>query len=102
VLLVGTWAIVTGVIEIITGLRSGEAAGTRAMYIVGGLGSAVFGAVLYARPDMGAVTLALLFGLFNLVSGTWMLADGIELRSARAKVWSLPKPGTREKVHVAA
>jgi len=102
VLLVASWAIVTGVIEIITGLRSGEAAGTRAMFIVGGLGSVVFGAVLCARPDMGAVSLALLFGLFNLVSGMWMLVDGIELRSAHAKVWSLPKPGKREKTQAAA
>ena len=36
--------------------------------------------VLCARPGVGAVTLALLFGLFNLIDGTWMLAGGIELR----------------------
>ena len=36
--------------------------------------------VLCARPGVGAVTLALLFGLFNLIYGTWMLAGGIELR----------------------
>jgi hypothetical protein len=31
-------------------------------------------------PGLGAVTLALLFGLFNLIFGIWMLAQGIELR----------------------
>jgi len=36
--------------------------------------------VLRARPSVGAVTLALLFGLVNLSCGTWMLAGGIELR----------------------
>jgi hypothetical protein len=36
--------------------------------------------VLCARPSVGAVTLALLFGLFNLTYGTWMPAGGIELR----------------------
>ena len=35
--------------------------------------------VLCARPGIGAVTLALLFGLFNLIAGTWMLVHGIEL-----------------------
>jgi uncharacterized membrane protein HdeD (DUF308 family) len=102
VFLVASWAITTGVIEIVTGFRSGEAAGTRAMFIVGGLISVVFGVVLCARPDMGAVSLALLFGLFNLVSGTSMLVNGIELRTANAKLESLPEPGTREKVHAAA
>jgi uncharacterized membrane protein HdeD (DUF308 family) len=101
VLLVASWAIATGVIEIVSGFRSGEVAGTRAMYIVGGLISVVFGVVLCARPDMGAVSLALLFGLFNLVSGTSMLLHGIELRSAAAKLWA-PQHGTREKVHAAA
>jgi len=39
--------------------------------------------VLFARPGIGAVTLALLFGLFNLIYGTWMLVQGIELRRVR-------------------
>ena len=39
-----------------------------------------FGVVLCARPGIGAVTLALLFGLFNLIFGIWMLVQGIELR----------------------
>jgi uncharacterized membrane protein HdeD (DUF308 family) len=102
VLLVAGWAIATGVIEIVTGFRSGEAAGTRAMFIVGGLISVVFGVVLSARPDMGAASLALLFGLFNLVSGTSMLINGIELRSANANLWSPSEPGAREEVHAAA
>jgi uncharacterized membrane protein HdeD (DUF308 family) len=102
VLLVASWAIATGVIEIVTGFRSGEAAGTRAMFIVGGLMSVVFGVVLYARPDMGAVSLALLFGLFNLVSGTSMLVNGIELRSANTKLWPAPKPQARETAHAGA
>jgi hypothetical protein len=38
------------------------------------------GVVLCARPGIGAITLALLFGLFNLITGIWMLAQGIELR----------------------
>lgn len=92
VLLVGSWAIVTGVIEFAAGLRSGEPAGTRAMFIVGGLVSAAFGVVLFARPDMGAITLALLFGLFNIMVGTWMLVQGVQLRSADKQIHSLAEP----------
>ena len=36
--------------------------------------------VLFARPGIGAITLALLFGLFNLIYGAWTLVAGIELR----------------------
>jgi uncharacterized membrane protein HdeD (DUF308 family) len=50
------------------------------MLILGGLATIAFGVVLCARPGLGAVTLALLFGLFNLIAGTWMLAQGTDLR----------------------
>jgi len=36
--------------------------------------------VLFANPSIGAVTLALLFGLFTLVYGIWQISLGIELR----------------------
>jgi uncharacterized membrane protein HdeD (DUF308 family) len=55
--------------------------------------------VLFARPDMGAITLALLFGMFNVVVGTWMLVQGVQLRSADHELQSLAEPvRTRETV----
>ena len=36
--------------------------------------------MLFARPGVGAITLALLFGLYNLVYGARTLMQGIELR----------------------
>jgi uncharacterized membrane protein HdeD (DUF308 family) len=101
VLVVAGWALVSGVTEIVIGVRSDGANGTRATFVLGGLISVVFGVLLCARPDMGAVSLALLFGLFNLVSGTSMLFDGIEVRSAAAKL-PFPEPGKGEKVHAVA
>ena len=38
---------------------------------------------------MGAVALALLFGLFNLVYGIWAFMQGIDLRRAHRTVDSL-------------
>ena len=92
VLLVASWAIVTGALELFAAFAKGEEAGSRAMFVLGGLVSMAFGAVLFARPDMGAITLALLFGLFNLISGSWMLVRGIELRRTNAKLHSLVAP----------
>ena len=80
VLIVGVWAVIAGVVEFFAAFASGAPAGTRAMLILGGLATIAFGVVLCARPGIGAVTLALLFGLFSLIYGAWTLAQGIELR----------------------
>jgi uncharacterized membrane protein HdeD (DUF308 family) len=80
VLIVGIWAFVGGFFEIFAGFGSGETAGTRALFILGGLVSIAFGVVLFARPGIGAVTLALLFGLFSLLYGISQIVLGAQLR----------------------
>ena len=80
VLVVGIWAFIAGLVEISAAFGSVEAAGTRALFILGGLISVAFGVVLFARPGIGVVTLALLFGLFSLIYGIRTLVQGIELR----------------------
>ena len=93
VLIVGVWAITAGLVEFFSAFRPGEPAGTRATLILGGLITVAFGVVLCARPDIGAVTLALLFGLFSLIFGIWILVQGIELRRTGKTL----DPGAREK-----
>jgi uncharacterized membrane protein HdeD (DUF308 family) len=80
VLIVAIWAFTGGFLEIFAAFRSGEMAGTRALFIVGGLVSIAFGGVLFARPGVGAVTLALLFGLFSLIYGVNQVSLGIQAR----------------------
>ena len=80
VLIVGIWAFAGGFFEIFAASGSGETAGTRAMFILGGLVSVAFGVVLFARPGIGAVTLALLFGLFSLIYGISQIVLGTQLR----------------------
>jgi uncharacterized membrane protein HdeD (DUF308 family) len=80
VLVVAIWAFVGGFAEIFAAFGSGEAAGTRAMFIVTGLISIAFGVVLSSRPDIGAVTLALLFGLYALVFGVSEIVAGVQMR----------------------
>jgi uncharacterized membrane protein HdeD (DUF308 family) len=63
-------------------------AGTQALFILGGVVSVAFGVVLFAHPGVGAITLALLFGLFNLVYGARAVVQGIELRRTRNAVHS--------------
>jgi len=94
VLIVGAWAVTAGVVEIAAAFQVGEQAGTRALFILGGLISVAFGVVLFARPGIGALTLALLFGLFNLTYGAWALVQGIELRRTRNTVYSAVREPT--------
>jgi uncharacterized membrane protein HdeD (DUF308 family) len=89
VLIVGIWAFVGGFFEIFAGFGSGETAGTRAMFILGGLVSVAFGVVLFARPGIGAVTLALLFGLFSLFYGISQIVLGTQLRRTGKTVQSI-------------
>jgi uncharacterized membrane protein HdeD (DUF308 family) len=91
VLVVGIWAFAGGVAEIFAAFQSGQTAGTRALFIVAGLVSILFGVVLFAHPDVGAVTLALLFGLFTLIYGFSQITMGIELRHAGKTVDSAMK-----------
>ncbi|MGO9082670.1 MAG: HdeD family acid-resistance protein [Streptosporangiaceae bacterium] len=96
VLIVGVWAIIAGLVEFSAAFRSGELAGTRAMLILGGLLTIAFGMVLCARPGIGAVTLALLFGLFNVIFGMWMLVQGIELRRTEKTLHPAHSPHKEE------
>jgi uncharacterized membrane protein HdeD (DUF308 family) len=80
-----------GIFEIFAAFQSGETAGTRALFIITGLVSILFGVVLFAHPNIGAVTLALLFGLFTLIYGFAQITMGIELRRASKTVDSAMK-----------
>jgi uncharacterized membrane protein HdeD (DUF308 family) len=89
VIVVAAWALVSGFTEIFAGFQSGETAGTRALFIISGLVSVAFGIVLFARPGVGAVTLALLFGLYSMIYGFSQIAAGVQVRKAGGTLQSL-------------
>jgi uncharacterized membrane protein HdeD (DUF308 family) len=88
VIVVAAWALVSGFAEIFAGFRGGETAGTRAIFIIAGLVSVLFGVVLFARPGVGAVTLALLFGLFSMIYGFSQIATAIHARELGKSIQS--------------
>lgn len=77
---VGIWAVVTGLLEVALTFRQGEGAGARAMWILTGLLSIALGLVLFIRPDIGAVSLATVFGLFSIVYGVSAVVLSIQAR----------------------
>jgi uncharacterized membrane protein HdeD (DUF308 family) len=80
VLVIGAWAVAGGIVEVVNGFRGAQTEGTRALYILTGLVAVAFGILLFARPGVGAITLALLFGLFALIYGVSRITLGIHLR----------------------
>jgi len=89
VLVVAIWAFVAGFTEIYLAFADGETAGTRTLFALTGLVSIAFGVVLAARPDIGAVTLALLFGLYSLIYGVSEILLGVQLRRTGATLHSV-------------
>ena len=94
VIIVAAWALIGGFAEILAGFQTGETAGTRAMLITAGLVSVALGIVLFARPGVGAITLALLFGLYSMIYGFAQIAAGVQLRQLGRRVQA--KPAVRE------
>jgi uncharacterized membrane protein HdeD (DUF308 family) len=86
VLIFGIWAFVGGFFEIGQAFAAGEGAGTRLLFLIGGLVSILFGIVVFAHPGIGAVTLALLFGLFSLIYGFQRIFMGVEMHRTHREV----------------
>lgn len=83
---IAAWAVVLGAGRFAMAFAEHEGAGQRALYGFGGLLSMALGAVLFARPDVGAVSLAEVFGLYSLAYGTWSIVLAASARSAGADI----------------
>ncbi len=92
VLVIGIWAAAAGLVIFFSAFQKGEAAGTRALFILSGLALVAFGVVLFTHPGVGAVTIALLFGLFNLFLGISSIVAGTELRRTGKTLDSMMQP----------
>jgi uncharacterized membrane protein HdeD (DUF308 family) len=81
-LLVAVWAFIIGFFELFLAFGAGETAGERALLGLTGLISVALGLVFAIRPDVAAVTIAEVFGLFSIVGGISSLVMGANLRTA--------------------
>jgi uncharacterized membrane protein HdeD (DUF308 family) len=83
-LCVGAWAFVTGIVEIVVTFQGSKTAGERALWMLSGLVSVALGVVLFIRPDIGAVSLATVFGLYAIVYGVSGVVLSFQTRQAGA------------------
>jgi uncharacterized membrane protein HdeD (DUF308 family) len=71
--LIGAWAIITGILQIVQALRLRRVIDGEWALIVGGLASVIFGVLLAVWPKEGLIALVWIFGVFALVYGVMQL-----------------------------
>jgi uncharacterized membrane protein HdeD (DUF308 family) len=76
------WAFVTGIAEMVVTFQGSKKAGERALWMLSGLISVALGIVLFIRPDIGALSLATVFGLYAVVYGVSAVVLSIQTRKA--------------------
>ncbi len=80
VLIIGAWAIITGIFEIIGAIRLREQIRGELWLGLAGLASILFGVVLFLFPRAGALSLVWLIGGFAMVFGVFLVILGWRLR----------------------
>ncbi len=86
VFLIGAWAILTGIMEILAALRLRREMEDEWLLGLAGILSVAFGVVLVVFPGAGALALVSLIGIYAIVFGIAMLFLGIRMRTARPPV----------------
>jgi uncharacterized membrane protein HdeD (DUF308 family) len=84
VFLIGVWAILTGIFEVIAGFELPVKRDW--LLVIAGIASIVFGVLVFANPIGGAVAITWLIGIYALVFGGSMIAFGIRLRGMRGQL----------------
>ena len=83
---VGVWAFITGIVEIAVTFQGSKTAGERSLWMLSGLVSVALAVVLFLRPDIGALSLATVFGLYAIVYGvSAVVLSGQARRAASAR-----------------
>jgi uncharacterized membrane protein HdeD (DUF308 family) len=81
--LIAIWAIVTGVLEIIAGIRLREIITNEWLLILMGVISVLFGILIIAFPRAGALAIVLWIGAYAFVFGVILIVLAFRLRSFR-------------------
>ena len=83
VFLVGFWAILTGIFEVIAGFELPISRDW--LLALAGIVSIVFGVLIFVNPGSGALAVVVLIGMYALLFGATLLVLGIRLRGLGAK-----------------
>lgn len=84
VFLIGLWAILTGIFEVVAGFELPVSRDW--LLALAGVLSIVFGVLVFANPISGAVAVVWLIGIYAVVFGITLLVFGFRLRGLRSKL----------------
>ena len=98
VLVIGAWAIVTGVLEIAAAIRLRNLISNEWLMGLSGLVSIVFGALVLVQPVSGALALVYLFGFYAIIAGLAQLGLALRLRGLGGSLQPLA-PSTASSLH---
>jgi uncharacterized membrane protein HdeD (DUF308 family) len=82
VFVIGVWAVITGVSEIVTAVRLRAHISSEWLLIFAGALSVVFGLLLWFWPLAGAQAIVFVVGIYALIFGVVMIVAGFRLRGA--------------------
>ena len=80
VFIIAAWAIISGIFQVVAAIRLREQIQGEFWLGLAGVGSILFGVVLYLFPAAGALSLVWLIGGFAIVLGAFLLVLGWRLR----------------------
>jgi len=83
VYLIAFWAILTGLLEIVAGIRLREVIANEMLLILMGVISTLFGILIIIFPGAGALAIIIWIGAYAMVFGIILIALAFRLRSFR-------------------
>jgi len=80
-IMIASWAIVTGIIEIIAAIQLRKQITGEWLMVLSGIASIVFGGLLLYNPTAGAIAVVWIKGMYAIFFGILLTALGFKLRS---------------------
>ena len=81
--IVATWAIVTGILQVIAAIRLRGEVRNEWLLALGGVVSVLFGVYVIVNPAPGALALVWLIGIYAIALGATLIGAGFRLRGER-------------------
>lgn len=81
---IAVYAVVVGVAQFVAAIQQRKISGS-GWLAVSGVVSGLFGLMMFARPEAGALAVAWLIGSYAIIAGATLIAAGLTIRSIRER-----------------